>query len=47
MSVKYQYPWIPVLLFVAVLGAMQAGLTRYGVQMLQKETLSERMRKAD
>lgn len=47
MSVKYQYPWIPVLLFVAVLGAMQTGMTRYGVQLLQKQTLSERMRKAD
>lgn len=42
--VKYQYPWIPVLVYIAALCAMQWGMTRYGVKMLQKESLVDRMK---
>lgn len=42
--VKYQYPWIPVLVYIVALCAMQWGMTRYGVNMLQKESLVDRMK---
>jgi putative ABC transport system permease protein len=47
MGVKYQYPWFPVLLFIVILTAMQTGMTRYGVSLLQKQSLAERMGKVD
>ncbi len=42
--VKYQYPWIPVLVYIVALCLMQWGMTRYGVKMLQKESLVDRMK---
>lgn len=44
IAVNYHYPWIPVLLYVAALGVMQWGMTRYGVKMIQKESLVDRMK---
>lgn len=47
LGVSYTFPWIPVLLYIVLLAAMQLIMTQYGVKMLQKETLVERMKETD
>lgn len=47
LSVNYTFPWIPVLLYILLLAAMQLVMTKYGVMMLQKESLVERMKETD
>lgn len=46
MEMNYTFPWIPVWIYAVVLGTMQWGMTRYGVWMLQKESMVSRMGKA-
>ncbi len=44
VEMAYSYPWIPVLLYILLLFILQHAITRYGVLLIQKEPLSERMK---
>ena len=43
-EMTYTYPWLPVLLYILLLFFLQRGITRYGIKLLQKESLVERMK---
>lgn len=43
-DMSYAYPWVPVLLYILLLFLLQRAITYYGVKMLQKESLVERMK---
>lgn len=40
----YSYPWLPILLYILIMFIMQKSLTSYGIKLLQKQSLNDRMK---
>ena len=44
MDMLYSFPWIPILLYIVAIFAVQYILVYYGIKLLQKESIVERMK---
>ena len=44
MDMLYSFPWIPILVYIVAIFAVQYILVYYGIKLLQKESIVERMK---